>query len=110
MTLTLHSTGFGNFLSSRQLIRPKPLRLAAAADALELFIQGFVGGIARGIHIRLPRVGLACRCSDGMRMLPVASGLGRLIQRKRCDESDAQGAVQQFLQIFPTILSARLFS
>ncbi|WP_157083351.1 hypothetical protein [Bradyrhizobium manausense] len=45
-----------------------------------------------------------------MRMLPVVSGLGRLIQRKRCDESDAQGAIQQLLQIFPTILSARLFS
>ena len=43
-------------------------------------------------------------------MLPVVSGQGRLIQRSRCDEDDAKGAIQQFLQIFPTILSARLFS
>ena len=43
-------------------------------------------------------------------MLPVVSGQGRLIQRGRRDVSDAQGAIQQFLQIFPTILSARLFS
>jgi hypothetical protein len=40
----------------------------------------------------------------------VVSGLGRLIKRKCCDDNDAQGAIQQFLQIFPTILSARLFS
>lgn len=36
--------------------------------------------------------------------------LGSLSKRTRCNENDSQRAIQQFLQIFPTILSARLFS
>lgn len=90
--------------------RPTKLpSLTASADALDLLFQGYVGRIAR-----LGDGGLICgwplrRRAMIVSLAPRLGGLDRS-ERSNEDRQRQRKDSQQLLQIFPTVLSALLFS
>jgi type II secretory pathway component PulL len=89
--------------------RPR-LILTAAANTFDLLIQREVCRIAELIRRGPSRVWLVHRWRILMIVVSLALRLRRLSNTESCDEDDEHDALQQFLQIFPTVLSTLLFS
>jgi hypothetical protein len=105
--LALSSLAMGETLS-RRAIEPL-IQLTTAANALDLLVQRRV----RGIALICNGLGRICRLSLRRRLGASAVSLtlrsSRPKTQRRCKQSD-DGTCQQFLQIFPTVLSTLLFS
>jgi hypothetical protein len=100
-------------LVTEDLLRSlRHLSLTTSADAPDLLFQGYVAWISRLNALGSCRGRLLGRWRRQAMVVPLAVCLGGLNYSQRCNEDHQrqQKGLQQFLQTFPTVLSAWLFS